>query len=127
MAMIEGNLDHHHDLRQAPRRGSARADHGAHRRHTFFQNQQGKDAQDRKKHCSQLLKMQSDEEWNCLYDNQAESLERAPYPSIEAIQNVFALAVKRDPEIKEFNPLILWDLHYVKEIDDSGYVRRLYA
>lgn len=78
-------------------------------------------------HCSDLLKMRSDEEWDCFYENQAGSLESLPYPSIEAIQNVFALAVKRDPEIKEYNPLALWDLHYVKEIDDSGYVRRLYA
>jgi len=39
---------------------------------------------------------------------------------------VFALGVKRDPQIKEFNPLALWDLHYVKEIDDSGYIRKLY-
>jgi hypothetical protein len=54
------------------------------------------------------------------------TLEKAPYPSIDAIQNVFALAVKRNPEIKEYNPLALWDLHYVKEIDDSGYIRRLY-
>jgi len=80
-----------------------------------------------KEHCSELLKMRSDEEWDCFYENQVESLESAPYPSLEAIQNVFALAVKRDPEIKEYNPLALWDLHYVKEIDDSGYVRRLYA
>ena len=80
-----------------------------------------------KEHCSELLKMRSDEEWDCFYDNQVTSLESAPYPSLEAIQNVFALAVKRDPEIKEFNPLALWDLHYVKEIDDSGYVRKLYA
>lgn len=79
------------------------------------------------KHCSELLKMRSDEEWDCFYDNQAASLESTPYPSIEAIQNVFALAVKRNPEIKEFNPLALWDLHYVKEIDDSGYIRRLYS
>src|SRR5882724_2144944 len=79
-----------------------------------------------KKHCSQLLKMHDDEEWNCFYDTQSESLEKAPYPSIEAIQNVFALGVKRDPQIKEFNPLALWDLHYVKEIDDSGYIRQLY-
>jgi hypothetical protein len=79
-----------------------------------------------KKHCSQLLKMHDDDEWNCFYENQAESLEKVPYPSIEAIQNVFALAVKCDPEIKEFNPLALWDLHYVKEIDDSGYIRTLY-
>jgi len=80
-----------------------------------------------KKHCSQLLKMQSDEEWDCFYENQVASLEAKPYPSLEAVQNVFALAVKRDPEIKGFNPLTLWDLHYVKEIDDSGYIRNLYA
>lgn len=80
-----------------------------------------------KQHCSELLKMRSDEEWDCFYDNQVESLESAPYPSIEAIQNVFALAVKRDPQIKEYNPLALWDLHYVKELDDSGYIRKLYA
>jgi hypothetical protein len=79
------------------------------------------------KHCSELLKMHGDEEWDCFYENQAESLESAPYPSIEAIKNVFALGVKRNPEIKEFNPLALWDLHYVKEIDDSGYIRKLYA
>ena len=77
--------------------------------------------------CSELLKMQNDEEWNCFYDNQAASLERKPYPTLAAIQNVFALALKRDPEIKEFNPLALWDLHHLREIDDSGYIDRLYA
>jgi ABC-type nitrate/sulfonate/bicarbonate transport system substrate-binding protein len=79
-----------------------------------------------KKHCTELLKMQSDEEWDCFYDTQAASLEEKPYPSIEALQNVFALALKGNPEIKDFNPLTLWDLHYVKEIDDSGYFRQLY-
>jgi ABC-type nitrate/sulfonate/bicarbonate transport system substrate-binding protein len=79
-----------------------------------------------KKHCSELLKMRDDEEWNCFYEDHAASLEQVPYPSVEAIQNVFALGVKRDPEIKEFNPLALWDLHYVKEIDDSGYIRQRY-
>lgn len=78
-------------------------------------------------HCSELLKMRDAEEWDCFYENQAASLESAPYPSLEAVQNVFALAVKRNPEIKEFNPLALWDLHYVKEIDDSGYIRQLYS
>ena len=80
-----------------------------------------------KEHCSELLKMRTDEEWDCFYENQVTSLESVPYPSLDAIQNVFALAVKRDPEIKEYNPLALWDLHYVREIDDSGYVRKLYA
>ena len=80
-----------------------------------------------RKECSQLLKMQTDEEWDCFYENQSASLEAKPYPALEAIQNVFQLALKRDPEIRGFNPLNLWDLHYVKEIDDSGYIRRLYA
>jgi hypothetical protein len=80
-----------------------------------------------KKHCTELLKMQNDEEWDCFYDTQAASLEAKPYPTLDAIQNVFALALKRDPEIKNFNPLSLWDLHYLREIDDSGYINRLYG
>jgi ABC-type nitrate/sulfonate/bicarbonate transport system substrate-binding protein len=79
-----------------------------------------------RKHCSELLKIESDEEWTCFYDTQAASLEPNLYPSIEAIQNVFALAVKRDPEIESFNPLSLWDFHYVREIND-GYINRLYG
>jgi ABC-type nitrate/sulfonate/bicarbonate transport system substrate-binding protein len=93
----------------------------------FFKNKKAETLAIIKKHCSELLKIRSDEEWDCFYDTQAVSLEEKPYPSIEALQNVFALAVKRNPEIKDFNPLTLWDLHYVKEIDDSGYFRQLYA
>jgi len=36
------------------------------------------------------------------------------------------LAVKIKPEIKDFNPLVMWDLHHLREIDDSGYIDRLY-
>ena len=93
----------------------------------FFKTQKAETLAIVKKHCAQLLKIENDEEWNCFVDNQAASLEANPYPSIGAIQNVFALALKRDPQIKDFNPLALWDLHYLKEIDDSGYIRQLYA
>ena len=92
----------------------------------FFKTRKAETLAIIKKHCSQLLRMQNDEEWDCFYGAQASSLEEKPYPSIEAIQNVFALALKRNPEIQNFNPLTLWDLHYVKEIDDSGYFRTLY-
>ena len=50
-----------------------------------------------------------------------------PYPTLDAIQNGFALALKRDPENKNFNPLALWDLHYLREIDDGGYIDPLYG
>ena len=93
----------------------------------FFKTRREETLQIIKRTCSDLLKMQSDEEWACFYETQAASLEPKPYPTLEAIQNVFALAVKRDPRIKDFNPLVLWDLHYLREIDDSGYIDRLYA
>ncbi|HWO40857.1 MAG TPA: ABC transporter substrate-binding protein [Candidatus Eisenbacteria bacterium] len=79
-----------------------------------------------RRHCSELLRIESDEEWTCFYDTQAASLEPSLYPSIEAIENVFALALKRNPEIERFNPLALWDFHYLRDVHDSGYIRRLY-
>jgi len=77
--------------------------------------------------CRDLLRLQSDEELATFYEYQSNTLERKPYPSMEAIQNVFALALKTSPEIKNFNPLVMWDLHYLRGIDDSGYIDRLYA
>jgi ABC-type nitrate/sulfonate/bicarbonate transport system substrate-binding protein len=93
----------------------------------FFKTRREETLRIIKRTCSDLLKMQKDEEWSCFYDTQAASFEPKPYPTLSAIQNVFALAVKRDPQIKDFNPLVLWDLHYLREIDDNGYIDRLYA
>ena len=42
------------------------------------------------------------------------------------VANVFQLAVRRNPEIASFNPLALWNSHYVRELDDSGYIDQLY-
>jgi ABC-type nitrate/sulfonate/bicarbonate transport system substrate-binding protein len=92
----------------------------------FFKTKKAETLRIIKKHCSELLGMQNDEEWDCFYETQAASLEPRPYPTLEAVQNVFSLALKRSPEIAGFNPLVLWDLHYVREIDDSGYIERLY-
>ena len=79
-----------------------------------------------KEHASPILQLQSDEEVETLYEEWAHSLERKPYPSIEAIDNVFRLAVMRKPENASFNPLALWNTHYVRELDDSGYIDQLY-
>lgn len=93
----------------------------------FFKTRRRETLKIIQEHCSELLRIENDEEWACFYDTQAASLESTLYPSLEAIQNVFALAVKRDPEIENFNPLSLWDFHYVRELGDSGYINRLYA
>ena len=128
MAMIEGvtltttttYVQNHEDEARSLIRALVDATH-------FFKTKKADTLAIIKKHCTELLKIQNDEEWNCFYDAQAASLEAKPYPTLNAIQNVFALALKRDPEIKNFNPLALWDLHYLREIDDSGYINRLYA
>lgn len=77
-------------------------------------------------HASPILKLQSDAEVETLYQEWAQSLEHKPYPSLEAITNVFQLAVRRNPEIKIYNPLALWDTHFVRALDDSGYIDSLY-
>jgi NitT/TauT family transport system substrate-binding protein len=79
-----------------------------------------------KEHATPILKLQSDQEVETLYDEWAKSLERKPYPSLDAISNVFQLAVRRNPEISGYNPLALWNTHFVRELDDSGYIDRLY-
>jgi ABC-type nitrate/sulfonate/bicarbonate transport system substrate-binding protein len=74
----------------------------------------------------ELLRLQSDKEVDIFYDHHAEIYQKKPYPTPEAIQNVFALGVKENPDVKGFNPMVMWDLHHLRAIDDSGYIDKLY-
>lgn len=93
----------------------------------FFLTQKGQTLKILQQHLSPLLHLESDEEVRALYQEWTQSVERKPYPSPQAIQNVFQLALRRNPEIAGFNPMALWDTHYVRELDDSGYIDRLYS
>ena len=50
-----------------------------------------------------------------------------PYPQPAAIQNVYELDVAKDPKMASVGPLEPWDLHYLREIDDSGFIDALYG
>jgi hypothetical protein len=76
--------------------------------------------------CRGLLRMQSDDELEAYYDDCAKVFEKKPYARPEAIQNVFQLGVHDTPENAGFNPLVMWDPHYLRAIDDSGYIDKLY-
>jgi ABC-type nitrate/sulfonate/bicarbonate transport system substrate-binding protein len=78
------------------------------------------------KTCRDMLKLASDEELDAFYTDTAKVLMPKPYPTPAAVQNVFALGVKDTPESAGFNPLIMWDLHHLRAIDDSGYIDKLY-
>jgi len=73
-----------------------------------------------------LLRLQSDEEVEIFYDHHAEIYQKKPYPALQAVQNVFALGVKETPAVADFNPLVMWDMHHLRAIDDSGYIDKLY-
>jgi ABC-type nitrate/sulfonate/bicarbonate transport system substrate-binding protein len=92
----------------------------------FFLTRKDETLEILKENASPILHLETDAEVERLYDEWAGSLERKPYPDIDAIANVFQLALRRDPEIVGYNPLALWDTHYVRALDDSGYIDRLY-
>lgn len=66
-----------------------------------------------------------------LYNDIAPRLEPKLYPSLAAIYNVYQEALKADEEkgaddAKNVHPLALWDMHLLREIDDSGFINALY-
>jgi ABC-type nitrate/sulfonate/bicarbonate transport system substrate-binding protein len=78
------------------------------------------------KTCREGLRLLSDQELEVLYQHQADGYQPKPYPTAPAIQNVFQLGVKDTPAVADFNPLVMWDLHHLRAIDDSGYIDKLY-
>jgi ABC-type nitrate/sulfonate/bicarbonate transport system substrate-binding protein len=73
-----------------------------------------------------LLRLKDDAEVDIFYDHHARIYQQKPYPTPEAIQNVFALGVRETPAVAGFNPLVMWDLHHLRAVDDTGYIDRLY-
>jgi ABC-type nitrate/sulfonate/bicarbonate transport system substrate-binding protein len=61
-----------------------------------------------------------------VYRELARVLEPRLYPAMDAIANVYQEALRQDPDAAKVNPLSLWNLHYVRQIDDSGFVDKLY-
>jgi ABC-type nitrate/sulfonate/bicarbonate transport system substrate-binding protein len=49
-----------------------------------------------------------------------------PYPDHEAVANAYRLCCLKTPETEEQSPLALWDLHYLRTLDHSGFIDDLY-
>jgi hypothetical protein len=50
-----------------------------------------------------------------------------PYPDHEAVANAYRLCCLKTPETEEQSPMALWDLHYLRALDHSGFIDKLYA
>jgi len=61
-----------------------------------------------------------------IYDSLAPNLDPRLYPSMDAISNVYQEAVKQNKDAAKVHPLALWNLHFLRNIDDSGFIDALY-
>ncbi|MBI4523981.1 MAG: ABC transporter substrate-binding protein [Deltaproteobacteria bacterium] len=61
-----------------------------------------------------------------VYDDLAKILMPKPYASMQAISNVYELAKKLNKDAEKVEPMSLWDFHFVRRIDDSGFIDDLY-
>ena len=69
----------------------------------------------------QLIKITDRAELRRQIDSIAEMLRVKPYPTAEAIVNTNAIA-SHEYGARIENPVTLWDLHWVKELDDEGFI-----
>jgi ABC-type nitrate/sulfonate/bicarbonate transport system substrate-binding protein len=62
------------------------------------------------------------------YDEYAQRLiRRVPYPDPEGIQTIINQLAKTRPQMKNLNPADFIDASILKEIEDSGFVKKLYG
>ena len=71
-----------------------------------------------------LMKITDRAELRRQADSIAKLLRVKPYPTIEAILNTNEIAAQEyGPTVD--NPLTLWDLHWVRELDDEGFIDQI--
>jgi hypothetical protein len=72
------------------------------------------------------LRQRVPEAKNVSYRSVAKLLPK-PYPDHEGVANAYKLCCLKSPETEEMSPMALWDLHYLRELDNSGFIDGLYA
>ena len=60
------------------------------------------------------------------YTYMKDNTEKRPYPSVEAIRVQLDMIAETDPKAKEVRPDQVLDLKVLREIDESGFIDRLY-
>lgn len=73
-----------------------------------------------------LVGLDGDDEIEYLHEQWSRLLSAKPYPDPLAVANLYELDVAHDPKANVVGPLETWDTHYVRIIDDSGFIDALY-
>jgi hypothetical protein len=56
-----------------------------------------------------------------------ERMPKKPYPDPQGVINAYELGCIKAPKARQVSPLALWDLHYLRELDNSGFINKLYG
>jgi hypothetical protein len=71
------------------------------------------------------MKIVDESELKRRFDAVVTGLTIRPYPTPVAIANTYEIAVIEYPNAKGLNPQSMWDLHWVKELDEGGFIDEL--
>jgi ABC-type nitrate/sulfonate/bicarbonate transport system substrate-binding protein len=71
------------------------------------------------------LKQREPEARGVSYNGVAK-LAAKPYPDLQAVANAYRLCCMKAPEANEISPLALWDLHFLRQLDNAGFIDGLY-
>jgi len=73
-----------------------------------------------------LMKITDPAELRRQVDSMVEKLRVKPYPTVDAILHTNEIAAQEYGAAVD-NPLTLWDLHWLKDLDDAGFIDSLIA
>ena len=93
----------------------------------FFKTEKQKVCEIISRELAPLVKIEGDDEVEYLHQMWSELLSAKPYPHPLAVWNVYNLDVAHDPKVNFIGPFEIWDTHYLRQIDDSGFIDELYG
>jgi hypothetical protein len=92
----------------------------------FFKTEKAKSCAIIAREVAPLIGLDGDDEVEYLHSQWCALLCPKPYPEPMAVMNLYNLDVAHDPQARSIAPLEVWDTHYVRMIDDSGFIDALY-
>ena len=64
----------------------------------------------------QLMKIESKDVLARTYEILRDELSDRPVPSVDGLRNMRRMALPASPELEDFNPLLMWDLSFAREV-----------
>ena len=68
-----------------------------------------------------------DETATHLYENLKMIRHAKPYATIPALTNVYEIAIEQNNAAEQCDPMALWDFHFLRRVDDRGFIDHLYG